>query len=199
MTMHEQPKVSLRGVVLPALDGTISFDLASGDCLVLLDEDADRRTALLRVIARAAPPVAGTVLAAGAVAVWHEDGMPDDLPVAETLAKVLTDLGASIDPHTLLESIGLTHRAGHEPWAMSLGERRRIAIETAFASSAPVIVLDEPERGLDLASLRWLAGRVRAAQDQGRVVVMATYDAALAEICGDFIVEDVAELVEQRP
>jgi ABC-type nitrate/sulfonate/bicarbonate transport system ATPase subunit len=192
--MDELPMVTLRDVVVPELGGSISFDLAGGDCVALIDEDDVRRTALLKVIAGLRPPTLGTVQAPAAAAVWHDDGMPDDEPVIDTVRAVLAALGSSVDPHELLAGIGLAHRAGHEPWAMSLGERRRIAIEVACRSGAPVVVLDEPERGLDATARRWLQRRVRAVQAEGRVVVMATHDAALAEACGDFVVDDLDTL-----
>lgn len=194
--MDERPAVGLRGVVVPGVDGSISFDLAAGDCVVLLDADSARRTALLQVIAGVRPPTVGTVDAGGCAALWHDDAMPDDVPVVRTLAGRLRSFGASRGPRELLEGIGLAHRAGHEPWAMSLGERRRIGLEAVFASSAPVLVLDEPERGLDMAALRWLRGRIRAAQHDGRVVLVATHDAALAEACGDFVIDDLDTLTE---
>lgn len=192
--MDEQPVVSLRGVVLPGLSGTVSFDLAAGDCVVLLDADAERRTALLQIVAGAVPPSVGTVESAETAAVWHHDGLPEHEPVAHSLRSVLSALGAELTPQELLEGVGLAHRAEHEPWAMSVGERRRIAIAAVFASTAALLILDEPERGLDVSGLRWLRERIRAAQHAGRVVLLATHDAALAEACGDFVIESLDTL-----
>ncbi len=194
--MNERPAVSLRGVAVPGLDGSISFDLAAGECVVLLDGNAERRTALLQIIAGGLSPRTGTVRAGTAAAIWHNDGMPEDEPVISTVRSLLEHVGSTADPHRLLEELGLAHRAEHEPWAMSLGERRRIAIATAFASPVPVVVLDEPERGLDAAALRWVAGRVQSALKLGQVVLIATHDAALADACGDFIIDDLAELAQ---
>lgn len=192
--MSTRPAVSLRGVVLAGLTRPLSFDLAAGDCVVLLDPDVTMRTALLGVIAGASAPAAGTVRAGAAAAVWHQDGLPEHMPVHQTMRRVLSLFDSSAEPRQVLEDIGLAHRLDHEPWAMSLGERRRVAIELACASGSPLVVLDEPERGLDARALRWLRGRLRVVQNQGRVVVMATHDAGLAEACGDFVIDDLSAL-----
>lgn len=194
--MDDQPALSLRGVVVPGLDGSVSFDLAAGDCVALLDERADARTALLQIIVGLTVPTHGTVQAGAVAALWRDDSMPENEPVITAVRNTLTQLGSGTKPHELLEGIRLSHRAEHEPWAMSLGERRKIAIEVTLSAAAAVVVLDQPERGLDANALRWLAERVQQVTDERRVVVMATHDAALAEACGDYVIDDLETLTE---
>lgn len=173
-----RPVVSVRGLRVDGLIDGLGFDLGAGECLAILDEHDVRRSALLQCLAGVRRPDGGTVTAPAAAAVWHDDGLPDDRPVQETVDAVV------------LERLGLTHRAGHEPWAMSAGERRRIATEAALMAAAPLKILDEPERGLDKSAMRWLAGRITEVRDSGATIVLATHSRWLAEQVGDLVVDE---------
>ncbi|WP_194291317.1 ABC transporter ATP-binding protein [Cumulibacter manganitolerans] len=181
--------MAVRDLVIGGLLDGVGFDLGAGECLVILDEHDARRTALLQVLAGARRPDAGTVHAPPAAAVWHADGLPEQAPVEQSVRDLLGC--APEQARALLAGLGLAHRATHEPWAMSAGERRRIAVEVALSGPAALVVLDEPERGLDKQSLRWLAARVRAVVDAGRTVVVATYNEWLADAVGDIVVEEL--------
>lgn len=188
MTARE-PVVRARELAVDGLLAGVSFELGAGECLAIIDEHDVRRTALLQCISGARQPDSGAIDAAASVAVWHDDGLAEQVPVEQTIA---SRLGAHVDEaRGLLERIGLAHRAAHEPWAMSAGERRRIAIELALSAQRPLVILDEPERGLDKAALRWLTERVRAARDVGTTIVLATHNEALADACGDVVVDEL--------
>lgn len=64
---------------------------------------------------------------------------------------------------------------------MSLGERERAALERAFCSGRPVIVLDEPTAHLDGENRSRVIDRIRAAATAGATVVVATHEPELVE------------------
>jgi energy-coupling factor transport system ATP-binding protein len=75
-----------------------------------------------------------------------------------------------------LELLGARHLAGRSPFALSGGEKRRVAIAGVLAMAPEVLVLDEPTAGLDPATREDLLGVLRALRDGGTSVVMISHD-----------------------
>jgi len=75
-----------------------------------------------------------------------------------------------------LELLGARHLAGRSPFALSGGEKRRVAIAGVLAMAPEVLVLDEPTAGLDPATREDLLGVVRALREGGTPVVLVSHD-----------------------
>jgi energy-coupling factor transport system ATP-binding protein len=82
--------------------------------------------------------------------------------------------------HEAVAAAGLADRIDAHPSELSVGERQRLALVAATAHRPAVWLLDEPTRGMDRSSRRWVACHVLAHAAAGGVVVVATHDAALA-------------------
>ena len=76
----------------------------------------------------------------------------------------------------VLEMLGVAHLAERSPFALSGGERRRVAIAGVLAMDPETLVLDEPTAGLDPATRGDLLGVVRALKSAGTSVVMVSHD-----------------------
>ena len=65
----------------------------------------------------------------------------------------------------VLEEVQLVPQSGQLPGTLSSGQRRRLALATAFVRPRKLLVMDEPEQRLDTEGVAWLAERlqVRAA------------------------------------
>lgn len=59
---------------------------------------------------------------------------------------------------------------------LSLGQRQRVALERAFSSDRPVLLLDEPTAHLDAAARAEVIEHATRAARAGRTVVVATHD-----------------------
>jgi energy-coupling factor transport system ATP-binding protein len=75
-----------------------------------------------------------------------------------------------------LELLDAGHLAGRSPFALSGGEKRRVAIAGVLAMSPEVLVLDEPTAGLDPATRAELLEVVRGLREAGTSVVMVSHD-----------------------
>jgi energy-coupling factor transport system ATP-binding protein len=75
-----------------------------------------------------------------------------------------------------LELLGAVHLKERSPFALSGGEKRRVAIAGVLAMAPEVLVLDEPTAGLDPATREDLLGVVRALREGGTSVVLVSHD-----------------------
>jgi ABC-type multidrug transport system ATPase subunit len=79
-----------------------------------------------------------------------------------------------------LESVGLAELAAQRVEQLSRGQQQRLALARAVLHEPELLVLDEPDASLDVEGRRLLGELV-----QGRTLVMATHDRALArQLCG---------------
>lgn len=83
----------------------------------------------------------------------------------------------------LLNTVGLENRAHHKPEELSGGEQQRIAIASALANDAPILLADEPTGELDTANARIIAEYlVKINQEMGKTIVMVTHDPSVARV-----------------
>jgi putative ABC transport system ATP-binding protein len=81
----------------------------------------------------------------------------------------------------LLALVGMSHRAGHRPSQLSVGERQRVALARALANDPVLLLADEPTGNLDSEN----AGRVldlltTLQRDRQLALVVVTHSAEVA-------------------
>jgi energy-coupling factor transporter ATP-binding protein EcfA2/energy-coupling factor transporter transmembrane protein EcfT len=76
----------------------------------------------------------------------------------------------------LLGEFGLAHLADANPFTLSGGEQRRLAIAAVVAARPPVVVLDEPTSGQDRATWDAVVRHLGALADAGTTIVAVTHD-----------------------
>ncbi len=69
--------------------------------------------------------------------------------------------------------------------ALSGGERRRCVVARALAQSTPILLLDEPDSGLDVAQAMSVMAVARRLAGQGRLVMTVSHDLNLSAAYGD--------------
>jgi len=81
----------------------------------------------------------------------------------------------------LLNIVGLTDRAQHKPEELSGGEQQRVAIATALANDAPVLLADEPTGELDTLNAKIVVDYLlKVNRELGKTVIMVTHDPSVA-------------------
>lgn len=79
-----------------------------------------------------------------------------------------------------LEEVGLGHRTGQQPAAMSGGEKQRVAIARALAKQPQLIFADEPTSALDAVSGQSVIDLLhRIARNHGTTVLCVSHDPRL--------------------
>ncbi|MFJ4221510.1 ABC transporter ATP-binding protein [Curtobacterium luteum] len=76
----------------------------------------------------------------------------------------------------LLDAFRLAPLADADPFTLSGGEQRRLAIAAVVAARPPVVVLDEPTSGQDRATWESVVQHLGALADAGTAIVAITHD-----------------------
>ncbi|OPY50402.1 MAG: putative ABC transporter ATP-binding protein [Methanosaeta sp. PtaU1.Bin112] len=88
---------------------------------------------------------------------------------------------------SLLESVGISHRANFSPLNISGGERQRVAIARALANDPKIIIADEPTGNLDLKNSNEVMKILSNLNREGRTIIMVTHNPEITENCSRVI------------
>ena len=183
-----------------ALDG-VSLDIEQGEFFGLLGPNGAGKTTMISILAGL------TRATSGRVTVLGSDVQADYAQARRKLGVVPQELvfdpffnvreallfqsgyfgvrnnGAWIDE--LLESLGLTDKAGANMRQLSGGMKRRMLVAQALVHKPPVIVLDEPTAGVDVELRQTLWHFIAKLNKQGHTVLLTTHYLEEAEaLCG---------------
>ena len=171
-----------------ALEG-VDLVLDAGEHIAVLGENGAGKTTLLRILATALHPTAGRLQIAGLDAVRekrrlrhylgyvaHSPGLYPALSAAENLEFFcdLQDVNRSRVAE-VLDVVALGQVAHRRVDQLSRGMQQRLAIARAILHEPRLLILDEPN-----ASLGSDAADLLTRVMQGKTVVLATHDQALA-------------------
>jgi ABC-2 type transport system ATP-binding protein len=182
-----------------------NLEVRTGEAIALTGRNGAGKSTLLRCLVGADRPDDGTVEVCGnpmretspeirrdvATVIDDLDFFPD-LSVVEHLDLLARAHGIS-EPDELvdevLDEVQLVPQSGQLPGTLSSGQRRRLALATAFVRPRKLLILDEPEQRLDTEGVSWLAGRLKTERQSGLAIVFASHEPALVETVATRVVE----------
>ncbi len=174
------------GQAAPALLD-VELDLEPGERLLLLGPNGAGKSTFIRVFAGLMHASHGKALVMGQPAraargmvgvVSHATFLYDELTAAENLRLYGELYGVpeiARRAEDLLEQVGLAHLAGERVGRLSRGQQQRVTIARALLHDPPVLLLDEPDTGLDLAAFALVEELTTAGQ---HTLVMTTHNLA---------------------
>lgn len=182
----------------------VSFAVSRGEIVGVVGRNGCGKSTLLMAIAGVLAPRSGRIAIAGA-AVWGTrrerlrarrqlgyvpEGAdpPGFLLGGELWRLVATTRGCAAPPPELCDALGLDELREVALERMSLGQRRRACLGAALLGPPELLVLDEPDNGLDARRLDALVALIRAHATAGRACVLASHDAALLDQLGARVV-----------
>jgi energy-coupling factor transport system ATP-binding protein len=114
-----------------------------------------------------------------------------DDSVEEELRLTLTNHSLPIDSDHIqghLTRFGLEDKAARYPRDLSVGERQRTALAAITVHDPPVILLDEPTRGLDYTNKLAIAALLADWRRQGKAILVTTHDVEFAAQLADSVI-----------
>jgi ABC-type multidrug transport system ATPase subunit len=118
------------------------------------------------------------VMRANVGVVAHATFLYDELSALENLRFYgeLYGVASPVDrAHLLLKEVGMAHAADLQVGRLSRGQQQRVTLARAVMHDPPVLLLDEPDTGLDVAAFALLEALVTS---EPRTVVLTTHNLA---------------------
>ena len=176
-------RVVLRGVDL---------DINEGEFVTLVGANGAGKTTLLNIVATLSKPTSGEVSISGyrlaesstelrryIGLVSHKTLLYDSLTAAQNLrfyARMYDVSNASSRIEEVVRLVGLAGRQNDPVRTYSRGMQQRLAIARAILHNPPILLLDEPDTGLDQHATDML-GELLSAVDAGqRTILMTTHN-----------------------
>ncbi|MGP3633839.1 ABC transporter ATP-binding protein [Streptomyces sp. 24-1644] len=194
----------------------VTFTVTPGETIALMGRNGAGKSTLLATLVGMIEPTTGTVTVGGHTPrstrprdLIRQVGLvpqePRDLLYADTVAAecAAADADADAAPGTcralVAELLPGIHDGTH-PRDLSEGQRLALALAVVLTGRPPLLLLDEPTRGLDYAAKARLVGILRGLAAQGHAIVLATHDVELAaELAHRVVILADGEIVADGP
>ncbi|MEV4938859.1 ABC transporter ATP-binding protein [Streptomyces zaomyceticus] len=194
----------------------IDLAVAPGETIALMGRNGAGKSTLLSTLVGMIAPASGTVRVAGRTPhtttpreLIRQVGLvpqePRDLLYADTVAAecAAADADAGAEPGTcraLVSELLPGVADGIHPRDLSEGQRLALALAVVLTGRPPLLLLDEPTRGLDYAAKARLVAHLRALAADGHAIVLATHDVELAaELAHRVVIIADGEVVADGP
>nr|WTB30818.1 ATP-binding cassette domain-containing protein [Streptomyces sp. NBC_00830] len=194
----------------------VTLSVAPGETVALMGRNGAGKSTLLAALVGLVEPTTGTVLVGGRAPhrtpprdMVRRVGLvpqePRDLLYADTVAAECaaadTDAGAAAGSCRALvcELLPDVPDDTH-PRDLSEGQRLALALAVVLTARPPLLLLDEPTRGLDYAAKARLIRVLRGLAAGGHAIVLATHDVELAaELAHRVVILADGEIVADGP
>ncbi|MEV6044887.1 ABC transporter ATP-binding protein [Streptomyces xanthochromogenes] len=194
----------------------VDLNVTPGETIALMGRNGAGKSTLLATLVGMIEPTSGAVTVSGRTPhrtppreLIREVGLvpqePRDLLYADTVAAECAaadqDAGAAHGTcrelvSTLLPGV----RDDTHPRDLSEGQRLALALAIVLTGRPPLLLLDEPTRGLDYAAKARLVTVLRALAAEGHAIVLATHDVELAaELAHRVVILAGGEVVADGP
>jgi heme exporter protein A len=187
----------------------LDLEVEAGERLLLLGPNGAGKSTFIRVFAGLMHAARGRALVGGQPAraarnlvgvVGHTTYLYEELTALENL-RFYAELYGVQKPRSrgleLLEDVGLADLADVSVARLSRGQQQRVTIARALLHDPPVLLLDEPDTGLDLAAFALVE---ELSTRRGRTVILTTHNLATGLRLGTRVgVLSRGRLVHQQP
>lgn len=180
----------------------VDLTIEPGEFVSIVGPSGAGKTALMNILGCLDTPSCGTLTIDGVQVTGKEEAelvkirrvhigfvfqqffLIPTLTVGENVGLPLLFSGTPYDRKmidSLLEKVGLSHRADHLPGQLSGGEMQRVAIARALVNKPRILLADEPTGNLDSVTADGIYGLFEELHRQGITVIVVTHNRELAQ------------------
>ena len=198
----------------------ISFSLQQGQSLAIIGSSGSGKTTLLRCLNFLETPDEGEIWVNGQQLLsgneetirrnrlhfglvfqnfnlFPQYTVMENVTLAPTLLKQGTARDITAKAKTLLEQVGLSHKANSYPCQLSGGQQQRVAIARALAMSPEVLCFDEPTSALDPELTGEVLRVIRGLKDGGNTMIVVTHEMDFARNVADVVIYMADGVIEE--
>lgn len=200
-TLLELEGVTIRRGIEIVLSN-FSLTLKSGQCTILHGENGSGKSTVIEAAARLLPMEKGEVRHHSSMVndsegrrkspnfsfglTLQSNGLVPSQTIQQHLEMVCTLSQSEYDLTSILETYGLSHRRHDKIAHLSGGQQRKVSVISglipAMLSKQPrLVLLDEPDSGLDDSSIEVLKTHINQLRSAGHGILIATHDERLFE------------------
>jgi len=201
----------------------VNFSIATGEVVALVGHTGAGKSTIVQLLPRLYDPTAGRILIDGQdlrsftldslrsqISLVLQETILFNGTVAENIAYGRTAtskpptrdeiINAAIqaNAHEFIEKLpdGYDTMLGERGANLSGGQRQRLAIARAFIRNAPILILDEPTTGLDMASAELVLLALRSLM-KGKTTIIVSHDFKLVRQADQIVVIQEGRIVQQ--
>ena len=198
----------------------VSFSLEQGQVLAIIGSSGSGKTTLLRCLNFLETPDEGEIWVSGKQLLsgneetirrnrlhfglvfqnfnlFPQYTVMENVTLAPTLLKQGTARDITAKARTLLEQVGLAHKANSYPCQLSGGQQQRVAIARALAMSPEVLCFDEPTSALDPELTGEVLRVIRGLKDTGNTMIVVTHEMDFARNVADVVIYMADGVIEE--
>ena len=198
----------------------VSFSLEQGQVLAIIGSSGSGKTTLLRCLNFLETPDEGEIWVNGQQLLsgneetirrnrlhfglvfqnfnlFPQYTVMENVTLAPTLLKQGTARDITSKARTLLEQVGLSHKANAYPCQLSGGQQQRVAIARALAMSPEVLCFDEPTSALDPELTGEVLRVIRGLKDGGNTMIVVTHEMDFAKNVADVVIYMADGVIEE--
>lgn len=202
----------------------VNLDVSEGEVVVIIGPSGSGKSTFIRCLNSLEEPTGGSVVIGGgesikagdrkALARLREDvGMVfqdytlfphmtvmANMILAPVKLKRATKAEAQSTALTLLDRVGLRHKAEGYPSELSGGQQQRVAIVRALAMKPKLLLFDEPTSALDPETVGDVLNVMKGLAAEGMTMIVVTHEMGFAREVADRVVFfDGGRIVEMGP
>ena len=118
--------------------------------------------------------------------IFQNFNLIDELTVAENIELALLYHNMPVSQRktrvaSVMDRMGIAHRAKHMPGQLSGGQQQRVAVARAVVGNQPLILADEPTGNLDSVHGQEVMELLRSLNEEGTTIVMVTHSPSHAD------------------
>ena len=198
----------------------VSFSLEQGQVLAIIGSSGSGKTTLLRCLNFLETPDEGEIWVNGQQLLsgneetirrnrlhfglvfqnfnlFPQYTVMENVTLAPTLLKQGTARDITAKAKSLLEQVGLSHKANSYPCQLSGGQQQRVAIARALAMNPEVLCFDEPTSALDPELTGEVLRVIRGLKDSGNTMVVVTHEMDFARNVADVVIYMADGVIEE--